>query len=214
MTSYSRSAVVPAVNPETHFAAVERATIGRCPGKLPGEEVIRVMTNTRKMTADVRIWGAQNTLACPGRQRTNTGREGSPGTYQDGGPVKMRLGVLGIGDIALTTVNAEVYNLISQRLKKQSPISNTVMVTLAIDPGNGELVIFEAASRPELKRLKTSAASEATFPERDGRHVPIAVINEDSTAGGAPSSAGQPRRGHRAACLLRCDRRPPVISGR
>ena len=62
---------------------------------LLGEEVIRVMTNTRRMSADVALWGAQKPLTCPGRQRTNTGREGSPGTYQDGDPVGFRLGRAG-----------------------------------------------------------------------------------------------------------------------
>jgi neutral ceramidase len=114
-------------------------------GQLLGEEVIRVMTNTRKMAADVRIWGGQNNLSCPGRRRTNTGREGSPGTYEDGDPVNIRLGVLGIGDIALTSVNAEVYNLISQRMKKQSPMANTVMVTLANGRANSGYIPNDAA---------------------------------------------------------------------
>ena len=100
-------------------------------GMLLGEEVIRVMTNIKRMSGDVSIWGAQKPLTCSGRQRTNTGREGQPGTYQDGDPVVFRLGVLGIGDIALATVNAEIYNLISQRMKKQSPMANTIMVTLS-----------------------------------------------------------------------------------
>src|SRR6266849_5743781 len=99
-------------------------------GQLLGEEVIRVMTNTRNGSSDVAIWGAQKPLTCPGRQRTNTGREGMPGAYKDSDPVVFRLGVLGIGDIALTSVNAEVYTPISQRMKKQSPMAHTVMVTL------------------------------------------------------------------------------------
>src|SRR5260370_3896651 len=78
-------------------------------GILLGEEVIRVMTNTRKMSSEVTIWGAQKPLSCPGRQRTNTGREGMPGAYKDSDAVQFRLGVLGIGDIALTSVNAEAY---------------------------------------------------------------------------------------------------------
>jgi len=82
---------------------------------------------------------------CPGRQRTNTGREGAPGTYKDGDPVNIRLGVLGIGDIALTTVNAEVYNVISQRMKKQSPMTNTVMVTLANGRANSGYIPNDAA---------------------------------------------------------------------
>jgi hypothetical protein len=100
-------------------------------GQLLGEEVIRVMTGATRTSGEVRIWGAQNMVTCPGRRRTNTGREGMAGTYVDGDPVNIRLGVLGIGDIALTTVDAEVYNFISQRMKKQSPMANTVMVTLA-----------------------------------------------------------------------------------
>ncbi len=114
-------------------------------GQVLGEEVIRVMTNTRKMAGEVSIWGAQNSLSCPGRRRTNAGREGSPGTYEDSDPVNIRLGVLGIGDIALTTVNAEVYNLIAQRMKKQSPMTNTVMVTLANGRANSGYIPNDAA---------------------------------------------------------------------
>jgi neutral ceramidase len=114
-------------------------------GTLLGEEVIRVLTNTRRMSGDVAIYGAQKALTCAGRQRTNTGREGAPGTYQDSDPVVFRLGVLGIGDIALTSVNAEVYTLISQRMKKQSPMANTVMVTLANGRANSGYVPNDGA---------------------------------------------------------------------
>ena len=115
-------------------------------GQVLGEEVIRVMTKTlRKTTRDVGIWGARQTLTCPGRTRTNTGREGSAGTYVDGDPVSLRLGVLGIGDTALTSINAEVYSLIGQRVKKQSPVTNTVMVTLANGRANSGYVPNDAA---------------------------------------------------------------------
>jgi len=100
-------------------------------GQLLGEEVIRVMTNVRNRSGDVAIWGAQETISCPGRQRTNTGREGEPGTYKDSDPVNIRLGMVGIGDIVLTAVNAEIYTMISQRMKKNSPMANRVVVTLA-----------------------------------------------------------------------------------
>ena len=100
-------------------------------GQVLGEEVIRVMTNSTRTEQDVRIWSSQTVTTCPGRKRTDQGREGVAGTYVDGNPVPLRLGVLGIGDVALTSVDAEVYNLISQRMKRQSPMANTVMVTLA-----------------------------------------------------------------------------------
>jgi hypothetical protein len=114
-------------------------------GQLLGEEVIRVMTHTTRVEGDVRIWGAQETVMCPGRQRTNVGREGSTGTYVDSAPVSIRLGVLGIGNTALATVNAELYSAIAQRLKKQSPMANTVMVTLANGRANSGYIPNDAS---------------------------------------------------------------------
>jgi hypothetical protein len=100
-------------------------------GAVLGEEAIRVMTDATRTETSARIWGRQAKISCPGRTRTDKGREGMVGTYTDGPAVPIRLGVLGIGDVALTSVDAEVYNLISQRMKKESPMTNTVMVTLA-----------------------------------------------------------------------------------
>lgn len=115
-------------------------------GQVLGEEVIRVMTKAAKKTSrDVAIWGDRQALTCPGRQRTNTGREGAAGTYVSGEPVQFRLGVLGIGDTALTSINAEVYSLIGQRVKQQSPLSNTVMVTIANGRANSGYVPNDTA---------------------------------------------------------------------
>src|ERR1019366_7508392 len=95
-------------------------------GAALGEEVIRVMTLTSKTSADVRIEGLQKIVSCPGRKRTDDGREGMMGTYADDKPVNIRLGVLGIGDVALTSVNAEIYSRILQRLKAETPMAKTV----------------------------------------------------------------------------------------
>jgi neutral ceramidase len=114
-------------------------------GQLLGEEVIRVMTNTRNGRGEVAIWGAQNTISCPGRQRTNAGREGEPGTYKDSDAVNLRLGMVGIGDIALTAVNAEIYTMISQRMKKHSPMAHTVLVTLANGRANSGYIPDDAS---------------------------------------------------------------------
>jgi hypothetical protein len=100
-------------------------------GDILGEEVIRVMTNSPRRSSEIPIWGAQKTISCPGRDRTNAGREGEPGTYKDGDSVNIRLSMVGVGDIALTAANAELYTMISQRTKKNSPMANTVVVTLA-----------------------------------------------------------------------------------
>jgi len=114
-------------------------------GQLLGEEVIRVMTDIRTSSGEVAMWGAQKTISCPGRQRTNTGREGEPGTYKDSDAVNIRLGMVGIGDIALTAVNAEIYTMISQRTKRSSPMAHTVVVTLANGRANSGYIPDDAS---------------------------------------------------------------------
>jgi hypothetical protein len=114
-------------------------------GVLLGEEVIRVMTNTKQMDAAPRISAAQNTITCPGRRRTDSGREGAPGTYVDGDPVNIRLGVLRVGDVALASVDAEIYSLIGRELKERSPVANTLVVTLANGMANSGYIPNDAA---------------------------------------------------------------------
>ncbi len=139
-------------------------------GAVLAEEVIRVMTDTTRLSSTAKIWGAQKFATCPGRTRTNTGREGMAGTYEEGPPVNIRIGVLGIGDVALTSVNAEVYNLIAQRTKKASPLANTMMVTLANGrAGSGYIPDDESYSHNTFQvlgsRLKPGCA-EATLSEQ------------------------------------------------
>ena len=109
-------------------------------GIIFAEEVLRVALSTPAKTAEVRIAGAQKTVTCPGRTRTDTGREGQPGTYTDGPDVNLQVGLLGIGDVALTPVNAEVYNAVAQGLKAKSPLANTVFVGLANGQSNSGYV--------------------------------------------------------------------------
>jgi len=52
------------------------------------------------------------------------------GTVRPGDAVDIRLGLLRIGNIMIGAVNAEVFNLIAQRLKRESPYARTMMATL------------------------------------------------------------------------------------
>jgi hypothetical protein len=61
-------------------------------GQFLGEEVMHVMRGMERMETDLQIDGRQKTVQCPGRERTDTGRAGYPGTYKDAGPVDIRLG--------------------------------------------------------------------------------------------------------------------------
>ena len=72
-----------------------------------------------------RSYGGSTTISCPGRERTNQGRAGYEGTYKDGHPVDIRLGLLRLGDVMIGGVNAEVFNPIAQRLKRESPLQGT-----------------------------------------------------------------------------------------
>ncbi len=125
-----RNKTVPFKSPNPKFAH-QLGDYMQAQGVILGEEVIRVMSQTQHMTGNPDIWGAQSTLTCPGRRRLDSGREGMPGQYEDGPAVDIRLGVLGIGDFAITTGNAEIYDTIGQRVKKESPMSRTMFVTLA-----------------------------------------------------------------------------------
>jgi hypothetical protein len=99
-------------------------------GQFLGEEVMHVMHGMERMESSIQIEARQKTVQCPGRQRTDSGRAGFPGTYKDAAPVDIRLGLLKVGDIAIGAVNAEVFNLIAQRLKRESPYARTMMATL------------------------------------------------------------------------------------
>ena len=99
-------------------------------GQFLGEEVLSVMRVIAHVDSAVPIAAATTTVTCPGRERTNEGRAGFEGTYKDAAPVDIRLGLLRVGDVMIGAVNAEVFNPIAQRLKRESPFKATMMTTL------------------------------------------------------------------------------------
>jgi len=58
--------------------------------------------------------------------------------------VDLRLGMLGVGDIALTSIDSEIYNMFAQNLKKASPMTNTVMVTISNGRGKAGYIVTDA----------------------------------------------------------------------
>ena len=135
-------------------------------GVLLGEEVIRVMTNIKRLDADPTIVAAQKIVTCPGRKRIDNGREGAPGTYEDGDPVNIRLGAMRIGNIALASVDAEIYSPIAMRLKRESPFADTFMVTLANGAANSGYIPNDTAFGAQTfqvlgSRLKPGCAETA-----------------------------------------------------
>lgn len=108
----------------------QQRQMARSMGQLLGEEVLYVMRGPERRSASVPIAAGVTTVTCPGRERTNEGRAGFEGTYKDAAPVEIRLGLLRIGEVMIGAVNAEVFNPIAQRLKRESPVKATMMTTL------------------------------------------------------------------------------------
>ena len=100
-------------------------------GQMLGEEVLHVRrSGLGRPVTSAEITGAQKTVSCPGRKRTDSGRAGFPGTYVDAAPIPIRLSLLRLGDVAIGGVDAEVFTSIAQRLKRESPLKQTLMATL------------------------------------------------------------------------------------
>ncbi len=100
-------------------------------GIIVAEEVLRVAHSLKATDSNVRLAGYRETISCPGRVRTDQGREGTPGTYKDGPDAQMAVGVLGIGNYAVANSQGEVYNAIWQRFLPMSPMSNIMFAGIA-----------------------------------------------------------------------------------
>lgn len=118
-------------NPRVQLLMDQQKRMNETLGQMLGEEVLHVMREGLEQSpADATLRGAQTSISCPARRRTDTGRAGTPGTYVDAGEVAIGLGALRIGDVYIGAVNAEVYSDIGQRLKRESPFKHTMMSTL------------------------------------------------------------------------------------
>ncbi len=116
-------------------------------GQMLGEEVKRAMRemDTTRMATSGRIFAAQKTVSFPGRDRIGQGRAAVEATYKDGPDVQLRLSLLMIDDIAIGGCNAEIFNLIAQRFKKESPVGRSIFVSMANGSGNSGYIPNDAA---------------------------------------------------------------------
>ena len=117
-------------NPQVRKLMDEQEQMLLSMGQFLGEEVLHVLRGMTRKTADPKIFVGRKTVTCPGRNRLDEGRAGYPGTYEDAEPIDIDLGLIVLGNIAFTSVNAEVFNPIFTRLKKKTPYANTMMLTL------------------------------------------------------------------------------------
>ena len=118
-------------NPRVRMLLEQQKKVNSALGLMLAEEVLHVMRDgLQRPDSSVAIDGAMKTVSCPGRKRLNEGRAGSAGSYEDAAPVPLTLSMLRVGDVTIGGVNAEVFNSIAQRFKRESPQKDTMMVTL------------------------------------------------------------------------------------
>lgn len=133
-------------NPEVIRLMDEQKQMILSMGQILGEEVLHAMRTSRQPETDGRLLGKETTITCPGRIRTDPGfRAGMPGSYKDGPPVELKIGLLMVDDIAIGTVNGEVYSEIALRLKKESPYAKTMMATLTNGMANSGYIPDDAS---------------------------------------------------------------------
>jgi len=120
-------------------------------GFMLGAEVVRVAVRIKNMTETTRIGASEKVIICPTKPR-----QPAPGqSAQQATDLKIHLGLIELNDIAFTSVSGEVVTNIYYHLKKSSPLSNTMMITLAndrvgyiIDDAAYDTPIFERAGSP------------------------------------------------------------------
>lgn len=101
-------------------------------GQLLGEEIIRTANRIERMSSDVRIKTDERVVPCPARLPPR-GSKKTEMKVQQVNSLGIRLGLIMINHIALTWVSGEVVTNIYWRLRKESPFSNTIMITIAND---------------------------------------------------------------------------------
>ncbi len=146
--SFTGTGPVPEYQLEAHKKTVARKSdYVHMLGTMIGNSAVRVMLYDTKYDKEARIWGGQQKLVCPGRERIDTeGRENYDPGYKEGPDVTIGVGLLQIGDINLVTVSGEVYSEIGTRLKSESPATKTMLVTLASGPRGPGYIYSDNAS--------------------------------------------------------------------
>lgn len=108
----------------------EQVAIASALGAVLAEEVLSVVRHHCDVPrTSLRLVCRQRVVHSPGRRRTDSGRAGRPGRYVEDAPVP-RIGMLRLGDVAVGSVDAELFTEIGQRFRRESPARHSVLLTL------------------------------------------------------------------------------------
>jgi neutral ceramidase len=116
-----------AVNSMQHPSAFD---VMDAEGLMVGAEVVRVANLIHPVTASARIEADERVFSCPTKQGINQMADMKQAQVAT---VPIHLGLIMIDQIALATVSGEVVTNIYTHLKRVTPLTNTIMVTIAND---------------------------------------------------------------------------------
>ncbi|PWC23084.1 hypothetical protein DDT52_02135 [Brenneria roseae subsp. roseae] len=113
-------------------------------GTMVGNEIVRVANNIHDMTGDVKIVAQEKVVSCPAQQGTDVMSNMNQKKVDN---VDLRLGLIMLNNTALTGVSGEVVTNIAYHLAEKSPLTNTILVSIANDRV-GYIPDDEAYGRP------------------------------------------------------------------
>lgn len=123
-----------------------------------GKESMRVAKEMKTFSTGM-INASQRLISVPAKEEEVPGRFQQPNSAEDGF-LQIRLSALRIGNIILTGVSGEVFNEISVKMRKQSPYTNTFMITHC-NGSSGYLVTEDSYAEGGYEVNSTRAKSGA-----------------------------------------------------
>jgi hypothetical protein len=99
-------------------------------GFMVGAEVVRVANTIQRTDASARIEAEERVFSCPLKRAVN---QMADMKQADVASIPIHLGLIMINDIALTGVSAEIVTNIYWHLKRASPLTDTILMTIAND---------------------------------------------------------------------------------
>ena len=119
--------MIPAQSPERSAAAFAAMN---AEGFMLGSEVVRVSSGIEQMTSSVRLNAAERIISCPTKRGTN---QLADMKQQQVTSMPIHLGLILLNDVALVGVSGEVVTNIYLHLQRESPLKDTILLTMAND---------------------------------------------------------------------------------
>jgi len=101
-------------------------------GRILAEEVLQAAGRIERWPAEVRIEADERVVSCPARIPSRDGKNLGM-AVQPVDALNLRLGLLLLDQVALTWVSGEVVTRIYWHLQRESPLANTILITIAND---------------------------------------------------------------------------------